>query len=108
MMSFCIFQPLEKRVKKLKATEEVIVVDDDDHELLPFPKFTHGSVPIFPNNDALRDSSSDDVKSGNCSSYDEENSTDIDNGTALYGDAEEEELWRQMAFAQESSKVHFQ
>lgn len=55
------------------------------------------------------------MKSGNSTrsqSYDEEdmsrNSTDNDSGTPpLYEDGEEEEdeLWRQMAFAQESSKV---
>jgi len=78
MISFCIFQPLEKRLKKLK---EVIVVKNGDS------------------------SGSDSSPQG----YDEEdssrNSTDIDN-QSLYVDAEEEEeLWRQMAFAQESIKV---
>lgn len=57
------------------------------------------------------------VKIGDCSgseSYNEEDSsktpTDDDNGTHLYGVGEEEEeaeLWRQMAFAQESSKVGY-
>ncbi|ANM63098.1 chromatin remodeling 34 [Arabidopsis thaliana] len=70
--------PLEKRLKKLK---EVIVVKNGDS------------------------SGSDSSPQG----YDEEdssrNSTDIDN-QSLYVDAEEEEeLWRKMAFAQESIKV---
>lgn len=82
-------------------------MDDDERWFSATDKLTNGSAST---SNALRNSSSDDVKSGNSSGsdtslqgYDEE---DVDNQTALYEDAEEEEeLWRQMAFAQESIKV---
>ncbi|EOA26569.1 hypothetical protein CARUB_v10022627mg [Capsella rubella] len=98
--------PLHKRLKKLK---EVIVIDDD----ATTDKLTRGSAST---SNALRNSSNDDGNSGTSSGsdtslqdYEEEdssgNSTDIDNQNPLHVAAEEEEeLWRQMAFAQESDK----
>ncbi|CAN8283798.1 unnamed protein product [Cochlearia groenlandica] len=87
---------LDKKLKKLKTTEELIVVDNE--------------VCSSSRDNAPADSSSDDLKRGNCSGNDEEDSSrnpaDNDNRAAQYGDKEEEdELWRQMAFSQEISKV---
>ncbi|CAN6843200.1 unnamed protein product [Brassica oleracea] len=84
-------------------------------------KLLNGSVSVEETETRQKKEKPDDVLSqesvtiGDCSgseSYNEEYSsktpTDDDNGTHLYGVGEEEEeaeLWRQMAFAQESSKV---
>ncbi|XP_010429057.1 PREDICTED: protein CHROMATIN REMODELING 35-like [Camelina sativa] len=102
---------LHKRQKKLKGV--VIVDDDDGRQFSTTDKLKKCSDS---SSNALRNSSNDDVMSENSSGsdtsvqgYDEEdssmNSIASDNQNPLYVDAEEEEeLWRQMAFIQESIK----
>ncbi|KAL1208176.1 Protein CHROMATIN REMODELING 35 [Cardamine amara subsp. amara] len=91
--------PLARKLKKLKGIEEVNNVDDDDGK-----RWSSAT-------DKLTDQSGTCSGSGSSpQGYNEEdssrNSTDCDNGSPLYSDEEEkDELWREMAFALESSKV---